>query len=256
MGIRKGAGSGVTSINPNTVCSAPRASRNIGLLRLPMSDVQRKIEQRSFYALTPLSARPHPRIVANRRKRALDISVALLVVLTMAPLFGFIALAILLESGPPVLFRQKRHGLNCEVFTILKFRSMTAGADVERQAAPDDSRVTVVGWFLRRSSLDELPQILNVLFGQMSLVGPRPHPVWLDQKYGPLIGNYHERYVVKPGITGLAQINGLRGEIPSVEDIAMRVAVDLWYIEQWSLALDLKVLLLTAIVFWRDKRAY
>jgi Undecaprenyl-phosphate glucose phosphotransferase len=175
------------------------------------------------------------------------------------PVCLLIALAIKLDSKGPVLFRQTRYGFNNNEFTVFKFRTMAEHAGFDRtvpQATRDDARVTRVGAFLRRTSLDELPQLYNVLRGEMSLVGPRPHAVPHNQQYALLIGDYLSRHRVKPGITGWAQVSGLRGEITEPETMRLRVQHDIHYIEHWSLAFDLKILCLTLMVGFVNKNAY
>jgi len=167
--------------------------------------------------------------------------------LFFAPLFLFVAIAIKLESKGPVFFVQRRHGFNHEIIPVIKFRSMSTLEDGSSivQATRNDSRITRVGSFLRRSSMDELPQLLNVLKGQMSIVGPRPHAVAHNEMYATMIRSYSKRHTVKPGITGWAQINGYRGETRDKAMMEKRVEYDLFYIENWSLWLDLKIILLT-----------
>jgi putative colanic acid biosynthesis UDP-glucose lipid carrier transferase len=190
-------------------------------------------------------------------KRALDLIVSIAAIVFSLPLFLIVAIAIKLDSPGPVIFRQRRIGLNAKEFIIFKFRTMTVLEDgpVVTQACRDDRRVTYIGKFLRRSSLDELPQLLNVLRGDMSLVGPRPHAFAHDDHYRVHIADYAYRHYVKPGITGWAQVNGLRGETASLEQMADRVKLDLWYINNWSLGLDLNILLQTCFEVLRD-RAY
>ncbi len=173
-----------------------------------------------------------------------------------SPLMLLIALAIKLENKGPVIFRQKRYGFNNKPFMVFKFRSMHHNGTPETkvvQAKPNDPRITPFGKFLRRTSLDELPQILNVLNGSMSLVGPRPHPIVLDEEFSKIIGGYFARHRVKPGITGWAQVNGLRGETDILEKMEARVKHDIYYIENWSLLFDAKILLMTVpAVLQRD----
>jgi putative colanic acid biosysnthesis UDP-glucose lipid carrier transferase len=190
-------------------------------------------------------------------KRALDLIVSSMAIVFCLPLFLIVAIAIKLDSPGPVIFRQRRRGFNAKEFIIFKFRTMTVLEDgsVVTQACRDDHRVTFVGKFLRRSSLDELPQLFNVLWGDMSLVGPRPHALAHDDHYRVHIADYACRHYVKPGITGWAQVNGLRGETASFEQMADRVKLDLWYINNWSLGLDLNILLQTCFEILRD-RAY
>src|SRR5262249_7793003 len=154
----------------------------------------------------------------------------------------------------PILFRQSRNGFNNRSFRILKFRTMHTlddGAEI-KQVTRNDSRVTVVGGFLRRTSIDELPQLWNVIRGDMSLVGPRPHATAHNSQYGKLIAKYAFRHHVKPGLTGWAQVNGFRGETPSLELMKRRVELDLWYIDNWCLWLDLKIIIKTfAVLLFR-----
>ena len=180
-------------------------------------------------------------------KRGEDLVIGSLVFLAALPLVPLIALAIKLDSPGPVFFRQRRSGLNLQPIDILKFRTMTVSdsSDEARQASPGDSRITRVGRVLRRTSLDELPQILNVLKGEMSLVGPRPHLFEHDQQFGEMIDTYEQRHQVKPGLTGLAQVRGHRGETKTTDHVALRVNSDLQYIRSWSLGLDLQILLRT-----------
>jgi putative colanic acid biosysnthesis UDP-glucose lipid carrier transferase len=181
----------------------------------------------------------------SRLKRALDIVGAVGGLIFLAPFLMLVALAIRFESPGPVLFRQRRTGRGGVTFHIYKFRSMTVtedGANVV-QAARDDPRVTRVGGFLRRSCVDELPQLLNVLRGDMSLVGPRPHAVSHDQYYSSVIEGYDRRFLVRPGIAGLAQVSGYRGVTPTVESMAGRVRLDHDYIAQWSFIGDVRILL-------------
>jgi Undecaprenyl-phosphate glucose phosphotransferase len=189
-----------------------------------------------------------PLSLRNRAlKRAFDVAAASCLLAVAAPLLALIALAIKLDSPGPVLFRQRRRGFNQREFRVFKFRTMTVlddGAQI-RQAQPGDERITRVGAILRRTNFDELPQLLNVLAGQMSLVGPRPHALAHDTEYSELIRIYANRHKVKPGITGWAQVNGLRGQTQRLEKMRQRVEHDLYYIEHWSLVFDLKILLMT-----------
>jgi len=183
---------------------------------------------------------------------------AILIVL-FAPVLAAVALAIRMESPGPVIFRQMRYGYNNEIFYIFKFRSMYHGDTIPAktvQATKDDPRITRVGRFIRRTSLDELPQLFNVLFGDMSLVGPRPHAVDHNEEYGAIIKGYFGRHRVKPGITGWAQVNGLRGETDTLEKMEGRVRYDTYYAENWSLLFDLQILARTAIVGFINKNAY
>jgi putative colanic acid biosynthesis UDP-glucose lipid carrier transferase len=183
---------------------------------------------------------------------------ALLIILTL-PLFLTLALLVRIDSPGPVFFRQQRFGFNNDVFTVLKFRTMYHGRPPEDgvpQARRGDPRVTRVGAILRRHSLDELPQLFNVLRGEMSIVGPRPHAVAHNQAYAPIIDGYLARHRVKPGITGWAQIHGLRGETDAPEKMAARIRHDLYYIDNWSLLLDLRIIVTTLFVGFSGRHAY
>jgi len=183
-------------------------------------------------------------------KAATDRLSSLALLLLLSPLLVGLALLIRLTSPGPVLFRQARHGMGGEPIEVLKFRSMLlhteAGGRVT-QAGPGDERVTAIGRFLRRTSLDELPQLINVLKGEMSLVGPRPHAVEHNELFKSRIPKYMLRHKVKPGMTGWAQVNGLRGITDTPEKMAMRIEHDLWYIQNWSLWLDLRIMLMTPL---------
>jgi putative colanic acid biosysnthesis UDP-glucose lipid carrier transferase len=183
-------------------------------------------------------------------KRSLDLCLASAILLMLSPLLAIVSVAIKLDSPGPVIFSQRRNGFNGRQFTIYKFRTMNVLEDgpVIRQATKRDARVTGIGRVLRESSIDELPQLFNVLKGDMSLVGPRPHAIAHDDEYKALIANYAFRHHVKPGITGLAQVNGCRGETFHLEQMKKRIKFDLWYIDNWSLLLDLHILVRTMIV--------
>jgi putative colanic acid biosynthesis UDP-glucose lipid carrier transferase len=185
-------------------------------------------------------------------KRAIDVAVASAATLFVMPLLAAIAVAIKLDSSGPVLFRQSRNGYRGEPFRIFKFRTMTVMEDggTVVQASKNDQRVTRIGRFLRRTSLDELPQLFNVLSGEMSLVGPRPHALAHDELYAKMIENYALRQHVKPGITGWAQVNGYRGETPTVDLMYRRIEFDLWYAANCSLPLDILILVRTVTVLW------
>lgn len=180
-------------------------------------------------------------------KRIIDVILSLSAIILLVPLLTIVAILVKLDSKGPVIFRQRRNGLNSVEFVIFKFRTMTVLEDGPNvtQARQGDHRVTRIGQYLRRMSIDELPQLANVLRGEMSLVGPRPHALAHDNEYLSKIAKYSLRYQVKPGITGWAQINGLRGETPDIENMAERVEYDLWYIKNWSLRLDLYIILKT-----------
>ncbi|HHS9776370.1 TPA: undecaprenyl-phosphate glucose phosphotransferase [Raoultella ornithinolytica] len=191
-------------------------------------------------------------------KRLEDIIVSTLILILISPVLIFIALAVKLSSKGPVIFRQVRYGMDGKPIKVWKFRSMTVMENDEKvkQATKNDIRVTKVGKFLRSTSLDELPQFFNVLFGQMSVVGPRPHAVSHNEQYRSLIQGYMLRHKVKPGITGLAQINGWRGETDTLEKMEKRIEFDLLYIRGWSIWLDLKIIFLTVFKGFINKSAY
>lgn len=202
---------------------------------------------------SPLSAS------ARLHKEIFDRLFALAAIIGVSPLLICIAIAVKLSSRGPVLFRQRRKGADGRVFTIYKFRSMclhSEEAGVLHQARRDDPRVTKVGAFLRRTSLDELPQFFNVLRGEMSVVGPRPHAIEHDDIYQKVVSGYIHRYRVKPGITGWAQINGFRGETDRIEKMEGRVAYDLYYLGNWSFALDMQIIAATIFKGFRHSNAY
>uniref|UniRef100_A0A9E7ZZ19 Undecaprenyl-phosphate glucose phosphotransferase n=1 Tax=Bosea sp. NBC_00436 TaxID=2969620 RepID=A0A9E7ZZ19_9HYPH len=191
-------------------------------------------------------------------KRSLDVAVAVTGMLLLSPLLVLVALAVKLDSPGPVLFRQSRRGFGGRTFLILKFRSMTVADNgaVIVQAKKDDKRVTRVGRWLRRTSIDELPQLWNVLAGDMSIVGPRPHAVAHDDYYSRFIEEYAFRHHAKPGLTGWAQVKGLRGETPEVANMQARIEKDIWYIDHWSIWLDVLIIVRTVFVVLRSKAAY
>jgi len=183
-------------------------------------------------------------------KRAFDICVAGLSLIALSPLLFMVSLAIKLDSPGPILFRQNRHGYNNEIIPVLKFRTMSVVEDGETtttftQAKANDGRLTRLGRMLRRTNIDELSQLLNVLQGQMSIVGPRPHPIALNAMFQERIALFSRRHNVKPGLTGWAQVHGWRGETDTVEKMRQRVEHDLYYIEHWSFLMDLKIILMT-----------
>ena len=191
-------------------------------------------------------------------KRLEDIFFGLILLALTSPVMLLIASVIKLTSPGPVLFKQTRHGLRGEKFQVLKFRTMTVceNGDNIKQATRNDCRITRIGAFLRKTSLDELPQFLNVLQGNMSVVGPRPHAVAHNEEYRQLIPGYMLRHLMKPGITGLAQIHGWRGETDTLFKMQKRVEYDMEYIHRWSLALDIKIIFVTAFKTLYDKNAY
>ncbi len=197
-------------------------------------------------------------IVNQMIKRTFDVVFSFLVIaLLLSWLYPLITLLIKLSSKGPVLFKQVRSGLNNEEFMCFKFRSMAQNEDADDlQASKGDARITKIGSFLRKSSLDEMPQFINVLMGDMSVVGPRPHMLKHTEEYSALIGRYMVRQLVKPGITGAAQVKGYRGETKELKDMEGRVRADVWYIENWSLALDINLIALTVWqVFKGDEKA-
>ena len=196
---------------------------------------------------------------AERIKRPFDLILTSVGLVFLAPAMALIALIVRIDSPGPVLFKQKRFGLDGQEIDIWKFRSMyhTACPDADiRQAKLNDRRVTRVGRFLRRSSLDELPQLINVLQGRMSLVGPRPHATQHSQRYRQEVAGYMLRHKIKPGITGWAQVNGWRGETDTLHKMKMRVEFDLAYMRNWSIWLDLRILQRTIATLLTDRNAY
>jgi len=190
-------------------------------------------------------------------KRAEDFILGSIALILLFPLMALISIIIKLDSTGPALFCQARSGRNREIIKVFKFRTMYQdGSAVFRQAQKDDPRITRVGAFLRRTSLDELPQLFNVIQGSMSLVGPRPHPIKLDEDFKYVIPALNSRYAVKPGITGWAQINGFRGETSKVSDMVGRIEHDRYYIKHWSIFLDAKILLMTVFKGWTHENAY
>lgn len=191
-------------------------------------------------------------------KRVIDIVVAATALIVLSPLLILIAAAIKLDSAGPVLFRQRRRGFNGQQFSILKFRTMSVLEDGQSilQATPDDHRITRLGKLLRRVSIDELPQLWNVLSGSMSLVGPRPHALAHDNEFDKTVTHYAVRNHVKPGLTGWAQVHGCRGPTPTTADVKRRVDLDLWYIDNWSFQLDCLIILRTAFEVVRGRNAY
>ncbi len=191
-------------------------------------------------------------------KTAFDKLFCILALALLAPVLVTIAIGIKISSPGPILFRQSRLGLNGRKFDVYKFRSMKPHVDIGmiRQAKMGDERITKFGQFLRRTSLDELPQFFNVLLGDMSIVGPRPHALQHNRMYSDLLETYMIRHRVKPGITGWAQVNGFRGETDTLEKMKRRVQYDVFYIRNWSMSLDLRIIAWTAFKGWSGKNAY
>jgi Undecaprenyl-phosphate glucose phosphotransferase len=256
------------------------------LLALPWSDVARIESIRDQIKMLPVSAKllpdtqirtltnyassAHQRIVSLEIqraplsviervvKRAIDLSIGMLALIFFIPIMALTALAIKFDGEGPIFFLQNRKGFNGRQFVMFKFRTMTVqeNGDVITQATRNDPRVTRIGKLLRAASIDELPQLLNVLQGEMSLVGPRPHALAHDNYFENLLQDYAFRHHVKPGMTGWAQVNGLRGATPSVDLIARRVKMDLWYINNWSLWLDIQIMMKTLFEVLRKRNAF
>ncbi len=202
--------------------------------------------------LTPFSG------INGLLKRASDLVLAALILVLISPVLLAVAMGVKLSSPGPILFKQRRTGLDGEVIEVYKFRSMLSmdNGAVVKQATRDDPRITKFGAFIRKTSLDELPQFVNVLQGRMSIVGPRPHAVAHNEQYRKIVRAYMARHKVKPGITGWAQVNGLRGETDTVDKMARRVEFDLEYLRNWSLGLDLLIIARTARMMFFDRSAY
>jgi Undecaprenyl-phosphate glucose phosphotransferase len=205
-----------------------------------------------------LAASPWPQR-AMLKKELFDRVFAAVVLVLLLPLLIAIAMTVKVSSRGPVLFRQKRKGADGRVFKIYKFRTMRVHSEehgVVKQATRNDSRITKVGAFLRRTSLDELPQFLNVLRGEMSVVGPRPHAIEHDELYRKIVTGYIHRYRIKPGITGWAQVNGFRGETDRIEKMQGRVELDLYYLRNWSFSLDMRIVAATIVKGFAGTNAY
>jgi putative colanic acid biosynthesis UDP-glucose lipid carrier transferase len=229
--------------------AAPRPRAMLANERVTRSlrDVHRRANFAFRFAPSPLG---------GAWKRALDLVFAGLALVAILPLLAPIALLLRLDSPGPILFRQRRTGFRGRAFYVLKLRTMREGADDVAQAQRSDARVTKLGRLLRRSSIDELPQLLNVLAGDMSLVGPRPHAVAHDDLFWTVDAEYARRFVARPGITGLAQVNGERGLSDTPEKVRRRVAYDLAYVDRWSMRGDLGIIIATVRLLLRDKNAY
>ena len=238
------------------LCNAPLTKPQAPRLLTVSSDLTRNAVMKAvFPALDGFSPAAPAKLDA---KRVLDLLLGITLLLISAPVMALVSLAVALDSPGPVLFCQKRTGQNGKTFPLFKFRSMHVvekSADV-RQAAPGDARITRVGKVIRKLSLDELPQLFNVIAGQMSLVGPRPHAVVHDQYYGAEIPGYVVRQNVKPGITGWAQVNGSRGPTPTIESMRQRVELDAWYVANHSVTLDLKILARTPAAVLSTRNAH
>jgi putative colanic acid biosynthesis UDP-glucose lipid carrier transferase len=248
--------------------AAPSVDREVAHPALPGSahaPVRPSARPATVHYLTPIIT-PAPietpavpyAVAESKAKRMMDIVLASLALLVFLPLLLVIAMAVRLESRGPALFRQRRTGLYGKVFTIFKFRTMRVAEDGDdiRHATKNDSRITALGLILRKCSLDELPQLLNILNGDMSIVGPRPHAVSHDERYSALIPTYNARFRAKPGLTGLAQVSGHRGEIRELGCMIKRIDADNAYIENWSFGRDLMIVLQTAPLVLKDPNAY
>jgi putative colanic acid biosynthesis UDP-glucose lipid carrier transferase len=191
-------------------------------------------------------------------KRSSDIFISILLLCLLSPILVIVAAGVKLSSAGPILFKQRRYGLDGQEIIVYKFRSMSVAENghVVMQATENDKRVTAFGKFIRKTSLDELPQFINVLQGRMSVVGPRPHAVTHNEMYRKLIKGYMIRHKVKPGITGWAQVNGFRGETKTVESMKMRIDYDLDYLKKWSLSLDINIIFKTIFLVFKDSKAY
>ncbi len=236
------------------------------LLKVRLVSDRNSFEQRSLvlerYDQVPvfdISTIPLDNVWNQRLKRSFDLAFSIgVIVFVLTWLVPIVGLAIKLDSSGPIFFRQRRSGRNNRPFDCIKFRTMVVNQEAEdRQATLNDPRVTRLGAFLRKSSLDEFPQFLNVLSGEMSIVGPRPHPIRLNEKFRPLINKYMIRHYVKPGVTGLAQVMGYRGETRLVRDMRNRITLDRFYIENWTFYFDIKIILMTVwSVVRSDEKAY
>ena len=217
------------------------------------------VEYYDYIPIISLRTIPLDKEVNKRLKRVFDLVFSLLIIICLLSwLTPIIALLILIESKGPIFFKQKRNGLNYEEFYCYKFRSMHLNpiADLE-QVQKNDPRITKIGKFIRKTSIDELPQFFNVLLGDMSVVGPRPHMVSHTEMYAKSVDKFMVRHFIKPGITGLAQTNGFRGEVETEKDIINRVKYDIFYLENWSLLLDIKIIFATVInAIKGEKKAY
>lgn len=212
---------------------------------------------RSFVNSEPLPITPIVGLDAAF-KRLMDFVIGGSALLLLLPFLALLSILIKLDSTGPALFCQQRRGRNREIIKVYKFRTMyqDQSAAAFKQAEKNDPRITRIGAIMRKTSLDELPQLFNVVQGSMSLVGPRPHPIPLDEKFKQVIPALNSRYAVKPGITGWAQINGFRGETTRIDDMVGRIEHDRHYIKHWTLWLDLKIIVKTAFKGWTHTNAY
>ena len=223
--------------------------------------IKRKLVLHSLQSIPVIAIRPEPlqKIYNRILKRAFDIAFSLVVVITILPIVYIVfGLLIKLTSKGPILFRQQRTGLHGKVFTCYKFRTMVLNEEDNSQTTwRKDPRITAVGAFMRRTSIDELPQFINTLIGNMSVVGPRPHMIQQTDLYNQVIDRFMIRHLIKPGITGWAQISGYRGETRTIEQMESRFKKDVWYLENWSFALDIKIIAVTIYQLIRgDENAF
>jgi Undecaprenyl-phosphate glucose phosphotransferase len=239
-----------------TVSAISELPVRIQLLPLGMADFMRSSRIGNCGRTRVLELVSGPCSLRDRLlKRSMDIAAAGALLVLLSPLLAIVAILIKLDSRGPILFRQTRHGFNNEPIQVLKFRSMTTfddSRDTFQQAMRNDPRITRVGRIIRRTNIDELPQLINVIRGDMSMVGPRPHAVAHNEMFADQIGRMSRRHNVNPGITGWAQVNGLRGETETIEKMRKRVEYDLYYIDNWSLFFDLRIMIMTLI----SKNAY
>ncbi|MEP1034528.1 undecaprenyl-phosphate glucose phosphotransferase [Ekhidna sp.] len=224
-----------------------------------LSNYNLSIEQFGSIPIINVNSIPLDSLVNKFIKRIFDLvfsSIFIILILSwLVPIIGFL---IKMESNGPIFFKQKRHGKDNHFFVCWKFRTMSFEKNAEfKQATKNDNRITKIGTILRKTSIDELPQFINVFLGDMSVVGPRPHPIKLNEEFQPKIDRFWQRHAVKPGITGLAQAKGFRGETSELSDMSGRVKLDRFYVKNWSLILDLKIILLTALSILKgDQNAY
>jgi putative colanic acid biosynthesis UDP-glucose lipid carrier transferase len=218
----------------------------------------RNLERSEGDPLSHAGASPAAKVATSVAKRIFDATGAAAALLFFGPLMLLVAASIVLEDGGPVMFRQRRTGLGGRPFVVLKFRSMRVAEDGPevRQANRNDERVTRVGRVIRSLSVDELPQLINVLRGHMSLIGPRPHPLALDHAWGAAVPHYGARYRARPGLSGYAQVRGYRGLVRTPDDIVNRVVADNYYIDHWSLWMDVKIVARTIWIVARDPKAF
>lgn len=224
-----------------------------------LSNYNLSIEQFGSIPIINVNSIPLDSMVNRFIKRVFDLVFSsVFIILILSWLVPIIGLLIKMESKGPIFFKQKRHGKDNNYFLCWKFRTMTFDKGAEfKQATKNDNRITKIGAILRKTSIDEIPQFINVFLGDMSVVGPRPHPIKLNEEFQPQIDRFWQRHAVKPGITGLAQAKGFRGETAELSDMSGRVKLDRFYVKNWSLILDFKIILLTALSFMKgDQNAY